>query len=549
MLRRRRTVLALVAMAVILVFAACGGQGAPTDVSGPAGDTAAGPQPGGELIFGRNEETETLDPQATTTVSSAEVDYLIYDTLVTRDFDMSIKPGLAEDWNVSDDGLVYTFHLKPDVKFHSGKPLTAQDVKFTFERWKNKEGSPTRYQIDAVSEIQVVDEHTVRFILSEPYAIFLDVLTGYAASILNEEFVTEVESRGQDYGTSPETVDGTGPFILKEWIRQDQMTLVRNDAYTWGPPIYENRGPAYLERVTLRVIPEDATRIAELEAGSIDFTPTLPPVEVSRLENVPDLNLYRYTDLNTQFIGFRLSAPILSDIRVRRAINHAINKEEVVEAAYYGLAEPASGPLAPNTWGWWPGVEDIQYRYDPEKAKQLLEEAGWTQMDARGIRQKDGQPLKILLMYSKGPTTDVLMPLIQEQLRQVGIDVTLREMEWTAYLAALRAGEHEMMLMGVRYTNADILYFYFHSKQRPAPNRFAWADPETDRLLEMSRTSTNDEERLKAYHDVQRIVVENAIWVPLVHEKRVVAAGPAVGPLKIHPANVLYKMLDVYKVR
>jgi peptide/nickel transport system substrate-binding protein len=202
------------------------------------------------------------------------------------------------------------------------------------------------------------------------------------------------------------------------------------------------------------------------------------------------------------------------------------------------------GPLSPGTPGWWKDVTKAGYHYNPSTAKRILEETGWKQGGGGGMRQKDGQPLVVNLLYSPGPQNEPLVALVQSDLAGVGVDVRPQRLEWTAFLAALRAGQHDMFLINVRYVTADILYFYFHSKQRPAPNRFDWADPETDRLLEASRSSTNENERMDAYRKLQQILVANAIWVPLVHEKRVVIASPRLDIPKMH-ANVLYKMLDL----
>ncbi len=532
---RLYTVVALLAALAVLVTA-CARPPAPTAET----PTPESPRAGGILVIGRTEDTESLDPHRTTTISSAEVLFLTNDTLVTLDYDMSIKPGLAERWDISPDGTVYTFHLRRDVRFHSGKPLVASDVKFTFEKWLATEGSPTAYLIRPIERIETPDDHTVVFHLKEPYAIFLDNLASSWASILNEEAVRQA---GDDYGVT--TVDGTGPFRFKEWIKGERLVVERNPDFRWGPPIVENAGPAHLDAIEFRVIPEAATRLAELEAGSIHFTGDIPPVEVQRLEKVPGVQIVRFGQLNTTFIGFKLGKAPLDDIRVRRAINHAINKKEIVEGAYYGMAEEAWGPIAPATWGYNPAVRQIGYGYDPDAARRLLEEAGWMPGPG-GIRQKDGRPLKILLMYSTGPQSDVIIPMVQAQLRQVGIDTELRLLEWTAYLAALRAGEHEMMWMWVRYTTADILYFYFHSSQRPAPNRFDWADERTDELLRVSRTAVDPEERLRAYHELQEIVVREAIWAPLLHAQGLVGATRSVQGLRVHPANILYKGLDLW---
>lgn len=499
--------------------------------------------PSATMTIARVEETETMDPQNTTTISSIEIDAMVYDTLVVLDDELLPQSGLAT-WEVSEDGLTYTFTLQEGASFHSGKALTANDVKYTLDRWLANEASPTRYTVEAITDVEVTDDQTVVVRLNEPYALLLTALASPYASILNEEFT---EAQGENYGTSPETTDGTGPYKLTRWIRQDRMSLSRNDDYTWGPSTVENKGPANFEEVVWRIIPEDSTRIAELEAGNVDFTAEVPEIEVELLETLPDINLIRYEDPNTTFIGFKMGKEPLNDLSVRRAINHAIDRDELIVGAFAGLATPAYNPLSPKLQFHAEDVTEAAYRYNPEKATQLLAEAGWTDTDGDGIVDKDGEALDLLFMYAPSTFTDNLIPLVQEQLGDVGISVTPRQLEWTAYLAALRAGEHEMMLMSVRYANEDgFLYFYLNSEQRPAPNRFDFADEQVDEWLDTGRTSLEDAERAQTYANIQERAVETAVFAPLVHVERAVAASPALENLQIHPFYALYKLLDPY---
>lgn len=502
---------------------------------------AQGAPAAGTFVFARQEETETLDPHKTTTISSAEVDYLLYDTLTSLDYDNTVKPGLAEKWTIAPDGKTYTFTLRQGVRFHSGKALTAQDVKYTIERWKAVRGSPTAFGVATVERVEAPNPRTVIMHLREPLSILLINLSGYAASILNEEFTTRL---GDDYGTGVGKVDGTGPYILREWVRNDRLVLAKNPNYKWGPPVYKNQGPAPFEQVIFRTIVEDAPRVASVELGEAHFTPSVPALQVSRLDREKRVKIIRYTDLNTTFAGFKTGRKHLEDPRVRQAINYGVNKAELISAVYYGLAEEAYGPLAPATPGWWKETLKAGYHYNPSKAKRILEEAGWRQVREGATREKEGQPLVINFLYSPGPENESIINLMQAHLAGIGVDMRPQRLEWTAFLAALRAGQHDMFLIGVRYVTADVLYFYFHSRQRPAPNRFDWVNTDTDRLLELSRSSTNDAERLDAYQKLQKIIVENAIWVPLVHSKRTVIASPRLEVPKMH-ANVLYKMLDL----
>lgn len=540
--------LAVFLIAVTALLSACSGGGSQdSKASAPSGATAPAQQgqpiKGGTMTLARIEDTETFDPHRTTAVSSTQVDAMIYDTLLVQDYDMSIKPHLAEKWEISQDQKTYTFTLKQGVKFQSGKPFTAADVKFTVERWLNLKGSPTSYLIKPISKVEAKDDHTVIITLSEPFGLLLTNLTSAYASMLNSEFVTQHAS---DYGTRPEAVDGTGPYKLTQWSRNDTLVMERNDSYNWGPGIVSNKGAAYLDKIVWKVIPEGATRMAEMETGNYQFTADVPAVDVSRLKSSQSVKLVEYSDFNTVFIGMRTNKPPLNDPKVRQAIQMAVNKKEVVEGGFYGLAIEAKTPTSPGIPGYPNSPDAIAYKYDPAKAGQLLDEAGW-KVGASGIREKDGKPLKIELWYSKGSNIDVVIPMIQGQLKKVGIQIDLKLLEWAAYLEALRAGKHELMYMSIRYTTADgVLYFYFHSGQRPAPNRFEYVNKVVDDLLDKARATSEPAAQSKAWEDVQAQVMKDAFWLPVVHEKRVTAVSPKLQGLRIHPANVLYKGLDLW---
>lgn len=540
-----------------LVVSACGGSGSKeTGSQASSGSTTTsstdkketpkapeGPKKGGELVIARIEDTETLDPHRTTAVSSNQITAMTMDTLVVLGFDMTVQPGLAEKWEISPDGKTYTFHLKSGVKFHSGKAMTAADVAYTFTRWQGVKGSPSAFTIAPVEKVEAKDDTTVVFSLKEPFGLLLQNLTSSYASILNKDVV---EKAGDAYGTTPQNFDGTGPFKVVEWTRNDKMVLERNPDYKWGAKIFQNQGPAHVDKIVWKVLPEGATRMAELETGGVHFTADIPAVDVKRLKESKSVNMVQYSDFNTVFMGMRLNKPPLDDVNVRRAIQHALNKKEIVDGGFYGLAQAAKTPAAPGIPGHPQNADQITYGYDPVKAGQLLDAAGW-KLGANGIREKDGKPLTLELMYSKGSNVDVVIPMVQAQLKKVGINVPLKQMEWAAYLAALRAGEHQLMWMSIRYTTTDgVLYFYFHSKQRPAPNRFEYVNPKVDELLDNARTSSDAAAQAKMWEEVQVETMRDAFWAPVVHEDRTVGHAPTLQGLKIHPANVLYKGVDLW---
>jgi peptide/nickel transport system substrate-binding protein len=514
---------------------------APQAQSTAAPSAAGTPQRGGTLVVAFNADPETLDPHITTALLASRVLALIHDNLINRDYDGSFKPALAEQWDISADGKVYTFTLKKGVKFHSGKDFTSADVKYTFERWLNTEKSPTSFAIKPIDKIEAPDPQTVRFTLKEPYNIFLDQLAGAWAVILNQ---AAVDKAGSDYGIT--AADGTGPYKFVSWTRNQKIVLARNEAYTWGSPMFQNAGPAYVDGIEIRIIPEDNTRLAEFQAGNVHLVQDVPAGDVDRLSNTPGVSIVKYDQLQTSYLGFNTQKPPFDDARVRQAVNYAINRDEIVTGANFGLGTPARTMLTSNTPFYWTGSEQSAPTFDVAKAGSLLDQAGWAP-GAGGIREKNGQQL-VLPLWIINPGTAVLQAqIIEQQLAKVGIKVDTKQYEQTAWFAAARSGEQVGFIVGIFFENPDgILYFYFYSKQQPAPNRFGYSVPEVDKWLEDSRVNPDQNAVRLDYENVQKKIIEDAVTAPLVHELGTLGKVDAVQGVKVHPSRWLYRMTDVW---
>jgi peptide/nickel transport system substrate-binding protein len=502
-------------------------------------DEAAPAEPGGHLVIAFNADPEVLDPHITTALLASRTLALMHDELVKRDYDGSFAAGLAEDWDISDDGLEYTFHLREGVTFHSGKQFTSEDVKYTFERWLSIEGSPTAFNIEPIDTIDAPDPRTAVITLQRPYNIFLDQIAGGWGVILNEE---AVEEAGDDYGVS--TVDGTGPFRFDSWTRNQSVQMVRNEDYTWGSPMFDNQGPPHVDSLEIRVVPEDATAIAEFLAGNIHLLATVPAADVERLQNEPNVSIVEYNQLQTTYLGMNTSRAPVDDVLVRQAINYALNREEVVEGAYFGLGQPAYTMLHPETPYYWAGSADAQPSYDPDRANELLDEAGW-ERDGDGIRTRDGEELILPLWVINDSTSVLQAQIIEEQLAQVGIQVETEQYEQSAWFAAARTGEQVGFTIGVFYANADILYFYFHSDQLPAPNRFEYSYAEIDEALVETRSNPNEDEVAAAYDMIQERLLEDAPTAPLIHQLGTLGVGNEVEGVQVHSSRWLTQMLDI----
>lgn len=511
--------------------------GQPTAASAASG----APQKGGTLVIAFNADPETLDPHISTALFAARVIALIHDNLINRDFDGSFKPGLAEKWDISPDGKVYTFTLKKGVKFHSGKDFTSADVKYTYERWLSTEKSPTSFAIKPIDKIETPDPLTVRFTLKEPYNIFLDQLAGSWAVILNQD---AVDKAGKDYGVS--AADGTGPFKFVSWTRNQKLVLARNDAYTWGSPMFQNAGPAYVDGIEIRIIPEDNTRLAEFQAGNVHLVQDVPQGDVERLNKTAGVSVVKYDQLQTTYLGINTAKPPFDDPRVRQAINLAVNRDEIVTGANFGLGTAARTMLTSDTPFFWKGSDQVAPTYDVAKAGSLLDSAGWTP-GAGGIREKGGQQLVLPLWIINDSTTVLQAQILEQQLAKVGIKVDTKQYEQTAWFAAARTGEQVGFIIGIFFENPDgLLYFYFYSKQQPAPNRFSYSVPEVDKWLEDSRTNPDRAAVQTDYENTQKKLIEDAPTAPLIHALGTLGKVDAVQGVKVHPSRWLYRATDIW---
>ena len=515
--------------------AASGGTAAATATESSSGSA----QKGGTLVVAFNADPESLDPHITTALLAARVLALIHDNLVDQDYDGSFKPALSEKWDISSDGLEYTFTLKKGVKFHSGKDFTADDVKYTYERWLNTDKSPTSYTIKPISSIDVVDPQTVKFTLSEPYNIFLDQVAGSWAVILNKD---AVDKAGQNYGVT--SADGTGPYKFDSWTRNDKLALKTFSDYNWGSAVFQNQGPAYVDGIEIRVIPEDNTRVAEFQSGNIHLLQDVPAAQVEQLSSTPGVSIVKYDQLQTTYLGMNTAKPPVDDVNVRMAINYALNRDEIVKGANFGLGTAATTMLAPKTPYFWQGSQDIAPKFDLDKAKSLLDQAGWT-AGSDGIREKNGTKLTLPLWVINDSTTVLQAQIIEQQLSKAGIKVDTKQYEQTAWFAAARSGDQVGYIIGVFYSNADVLYFYFYSKQQPAPNRFSYSNADVDKWLLDSRSNTDKNQVTQDYQNIQKQLIEDAPAAPLIHSLGTLGKEDSVQGVKVHPSRWLYRMLDI----
>lgn len=439
---------------------------------------------GGELIVGLRQEIGNLDPHLATSFSSFRVIEVMYEGLLRYDENGAIEPALAKDWDISEDGKTYTFHLREGVKFHDGTEVTAEDVKASFNRILDPEvGSPQASRLQKIESMDVQDEYTISIALSTKFAPFLNNVAGPGRAIIPKSIVEEGQSLKKK-------VAGTGPFYLEDWVPGEQILLKKNESY-WM------EGLPYLNGVSYKIIPEPATRRAALQSGDIHVIPSATSTSVQVLKNTKKLEILSTQELAYSLIGFNTNKEPLNDPKVRKAVSYALDRNEIIQAVYNGLATVGT-PLPPALEEWYlPEEELVGYGHDIERAKELLSEAGYS----------DGVSFSITV----SPTLDTALQIaqvVQQQVKPAGISIELNTVEWGTFLDAWRNSNFDAFasLNGGSFDPDGYYYRTFHSGG--STNVFNYSNSEVDELLEKGRVTTDLAERQKIYDQVQRQLTE-----------------------------------------
>jgi peptide/nickel transport system substrate-binding protein len=535
-------------LVLVLVATACGPVSEPaTAVPPPIGEESPateGPSlEGGKLIYGLTLDPSGIDPHVNASSELGIPLTSVYDTLVWQDLSGEFVPGLAKSWEISDDGLTYTFHLRDDVSFHDGTPFNAPAVKFNLDRIADPATKSQKaiLMLGSYESTEIVDDYTVEVHFKEPYAPFLDSASQVYLGMASP---TAIEKWGADY---PLHQVGTGPFIMKEYIPKDHLTLVRNPDYHWASSIFNHQGPAYLEEIEFRFFVEPATRVLALEEGEADVMGEIPPHDAERLADNPAFTLLPVAipGQSLQFFLNTEKAPT-DDLKVRQAINYAADKEAIVKAIFKEYSPVAYGPLNVFTIGYDKSVVGM-YEYDPPKAETLLEEAGWVDSDGDGIREKDGQPLKLeAYLMSWGYVPEVAQ-LLQAQLKAVGIEMESQVVAYPAALEAAREGKHHLIPFSLSSSDPDILRTFFHSSN--ADSGFNWSkvrDPKLDELLENGARTLDLDRRRELYAEAQQLIMAEALILPIRDYVNLNAASAKVKGLRYDLRGWFPWLYDVY---
>lgn len=476
------------------------------------------------LVFGRGGDTVNLDPAVVTDGESFRVTKNIFETLIEFDEDSTdLIEGLATDWKVSDDGLTYTLTLREGVKFHDGSDFNAEAVVYNFTRWAS--GDKEKYYYynsqfgDVITDVKAENSTTVVITTSRPIAPFFKNLAMSPFAIASPKALKEA---GDDFGSK--VVVGTGPFVFKEWKANETITLDKN-------PDYWKEGLPKLDTVIFKVIPDNAARFNALQAGEVDIIEGINYSDLPTIEANADLQVFQRPSLNVAYLGLTSTRGPLKDKKVRQALNYAVNKKAIIEAFYSGSAIPAINPMPPVVAGYNPDVED--YPYDPEKAKELLAEAGFT----------DGFEIELWAM----PVVRPYMPdgpkvaeAIQADFEAIGVKSKIVQYEWATYLEKTRLGEADTFLLGWTGDNGDadnFLYVLLDKDNIGSNNYSYYSNDEVHNLLIEAQSTVDQVKREELYKQAQVIIKEDAPWIPLVHSNPVLAGSTKVKNFIAHPTG------------
>jgi peptide/nickel transport system substrate-binding protein len=461
------------------------------------------------VVAAANQYGETFDIFNTATTMVPHT--MIYEPLVTVDYNYQFQPGLATSWETSEDGLTWTFHLRKGVTFHDGSPFNADVIKWWLEGMLQGVNS---YMFESMTEAKVVDDYTIALTFKAPFPNLLYNLSTSFSGIMSKE---AYEKYGDEYGTKYAV--GTGPFILQEWVQNDHLTLVKNPDYNWAPEWTGHKGPAQVDRILYRIIPEDATRSIEFQSGNVQVLESAPsPRELDQYRNNPDYNFVQTTASDIQFIGMAVEFPLFKDIRTREAVGYAIDRDLINETLYQGIGRPTTTYLSAELGGD-KGVAAVAPSYDPEKAKALLAEVGWVPgpdgiLVAENVEGVDpGTKFEVSYWTYQEDEYKRLAEATQKMLADIGIKADIQLMDNPTYSAALKGGGVQLILRMYGWDNNDILEWFHHSKYLPYPNYLGVNDPKFDAMLDDANYDTPTwAERDAKYIEIHKYLIEN--WYP-----------------------------------
>ena len=484
-------------------------------------------------------DARVLIPFLSDDVTSSTICSFIYNGLTKPDKNLDVIGDLAEKWEISEEGLVITFYLRRNVKWHDGMPFTAEDVRFTFNTIRNPDmGCPYISGYMDISEIEVIDPYTVRFRYARPYAPALRKL---GMGIIPEHIFKDIKDiRSSSYARAPV---GTGPYRFSRWESGQYIVLEANNDYFEHAP--------GIKRYVYKVIPDQSVQFLELVSGGIDSMQLNPYQYIYRSETErfeKNMKKYRYLSHSYTYIGYNLKDPLLNDVRVRQALSHAINKKEIIDAVLLGLGAECTGPFLKGTPYYDESIKD--YEYDPVKAIRLLKEAGWEDIDSDGVLEKDGREFRISLVTNQGnQAREDTATIVQSQWAEVGVKTDIKVIAWAAFLDQFITKKNFQTVMLGWTTPADPdCYAVWHTDSitMGGLNFISYSNKQLDSLIEQGRREFDPDERAEIYRKIHGYIQGDAPYTFLFFPYDTPAVERRFHGIEPAPAGISYNFIDWY---
>ncbi len=506
------------------------GDAIPADITPAYGDV---------LVLSSIGDASNLIPMLSSDASSHEVAGFLFNGLVKYDKDYNIVGDLARSWDIENDGKLLRFHLRNDVLWHDGAKFTARDVMFTYILIIDPK-TPTAYaeKYKLVKRARILDEYTFEVEYDKPLAPAL--ISWGSLQVLPEHILKGVDITKTPFARSPV---GTGPFSFVSWQTGQKITVKANEKYFDGVP--------YFTGINYRIIPDQNTEFLELKAGSIDMM-GLTPLQYLRQTETPDFKKlyakYKFLSDGYTYLGFNLKKKPFDDKLVRQAISYAIDRDEIIKGVLNGLGEPTTGPYKPGTK--WYNTKVTRYQYNPDKARELLMQAGYLDRNGDGIIELDGRDLTITILTNQGnPLREKTAQIVQQRLKQVGIAVKIRIIEWTVFLKEyVDKGNFDAVILGWNILQDPDLYNVWHSSQavKGGLNFVNYKDPEVDKLLTDGRQTFDETKRKQCYDRFQEVLADQQPYIFLYVPYSLPAVSSRIKGIVPAPAGITYNLEKWY---
>ena len=488
----------------MLFLVACGGSGDKKEGADAGASTGKD-----TLVIAQGADAKSLDPHASNDNPSSRIRVQIYDRLMDLDDNGVPQPMLAESWERPDDKTII-FHLRKGVKFHNGDEMKASDVKFSLER--ALAAPEVSHILTGINGVEVLDDYTVKVTTEKPMAAILNNLAHTTIAILSEKATKEA---GDKFGQNPV---GSGPYKFVSWQSGDRVTLEAFPEY-W-------QGEAPIKNVVFRNIVEETNRTIGLETGELDIIYDIQGMDKNKLKDDDRFVVIEGPQVSMTYLGFNMKKAPYDNPKVREAISYAIDQKPIIDTVFLGAGEAANSIIGPNVWGYY----DVEkYTQDIEKAKALLAEAGYP----------DGFKAKIWV--NDNPVRRDTAVILQDQLKQIGIDLAIETVEWGAFLDGTARGDHEMFLLGWGTVTRDPDYGIYElvstSTMGSAGNRSFYSNPTVDKLLEEGRTELDPEKRKAIYKEIQEIIRKDIPMYMIIYPLQNVVTQKNIKNFKLDPAN------------